>query len=296
MEAAEYAAFQQAQGERVLTLDGTCWIRVRLGFYRPLLPFRELAPLGLRTPAAGLLGGCQFAVPAGSPSNSWLNLRLFENVAAYSLASLDGNRRRQVRLASERLKIRPVTDPRELAEQAFPVYCQFYERTHYAYRSDRRRRSGFARWVDGLFGSSGQMILGAYGGGQLGAVSVSQLVEDTLHYSTFFSTDPFLRLCASDLMLHTVREAAARQQGISRIFAGMYKSGVGLDRFYFLRGGRLARKPAWLKLGPVGAFLLRTCLPRQHARLCGLVPSQPAPRPGAPAPAGDHPTTDAPKA
>jgi hypothetical protein len=213
-------------------------------------------------------------VPAGHPSNSSLNLRIYDDVKAYTLDSLQPRRRRQLKQAAKQLIIRPLTDPTEFKNQAYPVYLSFYERTRYAFDSMRRYKPWFARW---------NVILGAYRGEQLGAVSVSQLVDETLLYSTFFCAGPFLKLGTADLMLHTVRATAAERNDIQRIFPGMGRGGDNLDRFHLMRGCKIVGKPAWLQLNRVSALLLRHCLPGQFARLCG--------RPDESTPSGmeDHP-------
>ena len=265
----ELAGFEGILGQRIIPANGMYWRRVRPCFYRPLLQFQEYQPGLVKPSAMALLGGFQHAVLPEEKANSCLNLLMFEDAEAYSLDCLDYNRKRQAKLAAKQFVIQPITDINEFKQKAYPVYLSFYERTRYQYGSQRRKEPCFSRWADGLFRISNLVILGGYRNGELGGVSVSLLVEDTLCYATFFCNAESLRLGLSDLMLHFVREAVAEGQCAKQIFAGLYKGGKGLDDFYLLRGCKLVRKPALLHLNPLAAFFLKCFLPEQYARLRG---------------------------
>ena len=265
----EFAAFEGILGQSIIPANGMYWRRVRPCFYRPLLTFQEYQPGLVKPSAMALLGGFQHVVPPEEKANSCLNLLMFEDAEAYSLDCLDYNRKRQAKLAAKQFVIQPITDINEFKQKAYPVYLSFYERTRYQYGSQRREEPCFSSWADALFRISNLVILGGYRNGELGGISVSLLVEDTLCYATFFCNAESLRLGLSDLMLHYMREAVAEEQCAKQIFAGLYKGGNGLDDFYLLRGCKLVRKPALLHLNPLAAFLLKRFLPEQYARLRG---------------------------
>lgn len=270
-----FAAFEGLLGQQTAEIDGFIWSRVRPLFYRPLLPFVELVPGAVKPPPLAFLGGFQHAVPSSADSNSFLDFLIFEDPKAYSLAQLDYNRKRQVKLASKEFQIRPIADPREFRADAYRVYRSFYDRTRYEYGSQRTQQAFFERWTDGLFKIPHVAILGGYRGGKLGGVSLSMLVGDTLFYATFFCDDASLRLFLSDLMLHSIREAASVQPEVKQIFAGMHKGGGGLDDFYLLRGCKVVRKPACSHLNPLAELILKSVLPREYARLCSGVAHEP---------------------
>lgn len=269
MTIAELARFERILGQRIFPVKGIYWRGVRCFFYRPLLPFQEFRPGTGGFPLFGLIGGFQHAVPPSELANSFLNYLMFEDAPAYSLESLDYNRKRQVKLAMKHFEIRPVSDVNEFKQNAYPVYLSFLNRTQYPYGSQRKHRDFFCEWADNLFQIRPAVVLGGYRNGVLGGISVSLLVEDTLCYKMFFCDTESLKLGLSDLMLHSVRQAVATSRCARQIFAGMYNGGKGLDDFYLLRGFRLVRKPALLRLNPLAALLLRTFLPGYHARLIG---------------------------
>jgi hypothetical protein len=274
MAAGEFAAFEQLLDPHIVLRNGIYWRRVRPFFYRPLLLFHEFAPGAVKPPSLARLGGFQHAVPTGEKANSCLNLLIFENVEAYSLEQLDYNRKRQVKQAAKQFVIRPVADVREFKEQAYPVYLSFYERTHYQHGAQRRNRAFFSQWAEALFQLPKALVLGGYRKGMLEGVSVSLFVEETLCYAMFFCNSESLRAGLSDLMLHTVREAAAQSRRVKRIFSGMYKGGNGLDDFYLLRGCQVVRKPALLNVNPLAAFLLKSFLSRYYAHMRGEIQKQ----------------------
>jgi len=274
MAAGEFAAFEQLLDPHIVLRNDVYWRQVRPFFYRPLLPFRELVPAAVKPPPLARLGGFQHAVPPGERANSCLNLLLFENAEAYSLEQLDYNRKRQVKQAAKQFVIRPVADVREFKEQAYPVYLSFYERTHYQHGAQRQNRAFFFQWAEDLFQLPKVVILGGYRKGMLEGVSVSLLVEETLCYAMFFCNSESLRAGLSDLMLHTVRDAAAQSRRVKQIFSGMYKGGNGLDDFYLLRGCQVVRKPALLNVNPLAAFFLKHFLSRYYAHMRGEIQKQ----------------------
>lgn len=263
-----FAAFQRLMGGKVIELDHVYWVQVRPGFYRPLLHF-EAYRSGAITLPSPWFGGGQFAVAPEEPANSCLNRLVFENAPDYSLDRLEKNPRRQVKRAGNEFVIRPMHEVEEFKRQAFPVYASFYQRTRYSVAAQRREPVHFSRWAEALFKIPGVLVLGGYREGELGGVSLSFVVHQTLIYATFFCNDASLRLHLSDLMLHTVRASAASSPEIKEIFVSMHKGGGGLDDFYRHRGAKLVRQRAWLQLNPITRLLLRSCRPRQYALLLG---------------------------
>jgi hypothetical protein len=176
-----------------------------------------------------------------------------------------------VRWAAKRFTVRPFTDRTEFAEQAFPVYKFFYARTRYRYLAERLHKPNFDKWADAVFEHGPALILGAFRGTELSAVSIAHAVEDTLLYSTVFGTDEALRDHVSDLLLHTVRQAASRDGHITQVYVGMPKPAEdrGIDEFSIRRGCRVVAKPAALWLNPASKLLLGCFFSGQYARMRG---------------------------
>lgn len=271
MAVAEVAHFERILGQRVFPVKHIYWRRVRRFFYRPVLPFQEFRPSAGGFPFWGRIGGFQHAVPSNEQANSFLNYLMFENASAYSLESLDYNRKRQVKQAMKQFEIRPVSSVDEFKRNAYPVYLSFFNRTQYQHGSRRRERDFFCRWADELFRIPQAVVLGGYRNGVLGGVSVSLLAEDTLCYKMFFCDTESLKRGLSDLMLHSVKQSVAASRCAKQVFAGMYNGGNGLDDFYLLRGFQLVRKPALLCLSPLAAVALKRFLPDAYARLAGEI-------------------------
>lgn len=275
MSAENFAGFVGLLGPRIVRAGDMYWGEVRPCFYRPLLPLRAHDPATVRPPALATVGGVQFAVASPEHANSTLNCLVFDRTTEYSPAQLDKNRRRQVRLAAKEFTLRPITDPEEFKRTAHPVYLSFHNRTGYKVGAERRDPARFAAWADTLFRFPHVLVLGGYRAGVLGGVSLTYRVGSTVFYATFFCDDASLEAYLSDLMLHTVREAAAASPEVSEVYAGMFKGVRGLDDFYLHRGARLIRQPARLQINPLTRVLLSRLLPRQFAQLQGhLSPAQ----------------------
>jgi hypothetical protein len=273
----EAARFRRSLGDGITMAGGVIWRQVRPFFYRPLLPFKEYPTGSVKGPGLASLGGFQHAVPPLAPANSTLNLIMCNDLNSYSLASLDRHERREIKRANEALTISIVEDVNHLKSQAYPVYLSFYERTGYQYKSDRRRKENFDKWVEALFAHPKVVVLAAHDQNhELGAVGVWYLVESTLVYSTFFCNARSLKLHVTGLMLHNVREAVAARPDITQIYVGNFKysAAKGIDDFYLKRGCVLVQKPAWLHLNPVTETGLKRFAPEQYSRLVGAIPGQ----------------------
>lgn len=282
---AGFAEFVGLLGPRIVQVGNMHWGEVRRCFYRPLLPLLTYDPATIRPPALAVLGGVQYPVSPDAQPNSWLNWLVFDQTADYSVARLDKNRRRQVRLAARDFEIRVITDREEFKRLAYPVYLSFHNRTGYKVGAERRDPARFAAWSEALFRIPGVLILGGYRAGALGGVSLTYRVGGTIFYATFFCDDDALERYLSDLMLHTVRESAAAAPGVHHVYAGMFKGIRGLDDFYLHRGARLIRQPARLEINPVAGALLPRLLPRQYAQLIGHLSAEQLRQAGLTAPA-----------
>jgi hypothetical protein len=269
MSLAEFGRSAQAEGQKVICDGGVWWREVRPFFARPLLPYRPAVPT-TDLPWRYRLGGLQYAARPGETANSHIELIMFP-AAGYNLAALPHKRRWEVRAAERHFSLRMYESASGFAEQAHPVYVDFFRRTRYGYRSDRLDRVGFDRWTDVLFGPGKANVLGAFAGGQLEAVGVLRAVEGTLHYSSFFARGSALRHHVASLMLHRAREMAAAAGDIVEVFAGVRKTGADrtVDDFYLHRGAEIRRIPACLRLNPLAKFLLRGLAPERFRRLTG---------------------------
>lgn len=277
MSSDRYAAYCCAQGEKLIKVDGIWWREAKPFFFRPLLITKTYKVGTFRPPALACCGGFQHGVSEGDESNSFINLLLFENPQSYSLDQLNWGKRKQVRTADKEFEIRRIFDLGEF-RGAYEVYLDFYRRTGYAYRSDRKAPERFSEWAEVLFQFPEVMVLGAYHNGHLGAVSVSHLVEDLLFYSTVFCDTESLKQNVNGLMLHKVREAAALTASIATIFAGGRKqaSAKGVDDFYLTRGCSTVDLPAHLRLNLLAGSVVRLLFPSSYRALCGehlMVPS-----------------------
>ncbi|HTX22410.1 MAG TPA: hypothetical protein VMD27_11230 [Candidatus Aquilonibacter sp.] len=267
----EFAAFERSQGHVIIKIRNVHWRRVRHFFYRPMLPFHELSPGMFTAPRGAFWGGIQYAVSPGQKANSFLDLMLFEDTAAYCLDSLERHKKKQVRQAGRHFIIQPIRDLDTFKQKGYPVYLSFYERTHYEYKSERRYEDQFCAWAESIFQFPKVVVLGAFRNRELEAISISKLVENTLIYSTVFCNTESLQFDVTSLLLHSLREAAARHPEVKQIYVGNYKfqGRKGIDEFYFTRGCNLVRKPALLHMNPLTTCLLRIFLPEQYDRLMG---------------------------
>jgi len=269
MELEDFATFEGLLGLKVVKTKNTYWRQVRPFFFRPLVIFKEYHHELINVPLSASMGGFQYAVGPDQMANSFLNFLVFENPEDYSVELLDHNRKRQVRLASKQFEVRPIDNVGEFKEKAYPIYLSFYERTRYEVGSARRHRHYFYHWADAIFQIPNLLILGGFRADELHGVSLSMRIDDTVVYATFFSTLESLRLFLSDLMLHSLRAAAAACPHVKQVFLGIFKGNKGLDDFYLLRGAKVVRKRAKLHIRPIWNMVLKHCMPTVHSKLLG---------------------------
>lgn len=267
-----YAAYRRALGESVHQHSGIWWRRVRFGFYQPLCPLQEIRPRPGDRPWASHLGAVQHLTPSDVSHNSTVAFLLFPEPHLYSLTALSQNMRYKARRGLRAFRVEPLLNLPDFIRLAYPVYCDFQDRTAYHYKADRSTPEGFSAWATILYRFPQLRILGAFRGDQLEAVTVSYLIGQVLHYATVFSRTEARRDYVSDLMLHVVREDAARQPGLRTLLAARAGMPRGLDDFYLARGAQLTVLPALLRGNPITLALLRCFRPALYQRLIGSSP------------------------
>ncbi len=267
---ATFERYNRLLGQHVVVAGSMRWRRIRPFFFAPLLPFDVRATATIQAPPSSWCGGLQYAVPAAEPPNSCIRLSMFRELASYSLSQLDYNRRRQIRIAAQKIEIRPVDDLDTLIREGHRVYCDFYERTRYSYGVQRRDPVFFRRWAEAVLDLPGLVILGGYVRDCLRGVSISMRVGEVLIYATYFCDTESLRMGISDLMLHAVRAAAASSGDAQAIYVGSFKGRK--DDFYALRGAQCVKLPARLQLNPLARAALKALRPQVYAKLLGDFP------------------------
>lgn len=275
----EFAGLVREFGAKVISRNGILWRRVRPFFYRPILPVREFSKAAVGQPF-GWPCAYQHALAGEGRANSAMNFIMLETPGEYSVADLGRRRQQLVRQAARHFQVRPLRELREFQEQGFLAYRSFYERTGYAYGTERKTEATFHQWAETVFQHPKVILLGGYGPEGLVGVSRSYWVERTLVYATLFCETNALKQNLGELMFHELRMLAAQEPQIQEIFVRNYQGGNSLDQYYLLRGCKLVTKPARLVVPAVVAACIKWFLPRQHARLrgtfsAGSIPSSP---------------------
>lgn len=275
----EHAHFQwYVNGLSVIRVGGVWWLWVRPFFYRPLDLFVDY-PETQKVPWDGLaLGAVQYPVAPGVPASSSIRLIICQEVAKYSFAGLRGGMRSDIRRGWREFEVHPIPSVEALISGGHPVYCDFYRRTGYGFKSSCLEPMRFAEWARAVFARPKVRVLGAYHNGELAAVSISYRVLDTLHYSTYFGNDFAHAGGAAECMLHTIRKDASQEPGLRYLFAGSAGMPRGLDRFYLRRGFEVLERPSQLRGNPLVLGSLRSLAPEWYRRISGSLGPDSPPR------------------
>lgn len=270
MSLAEYAELQTQLGEKVVSRYGHYWRRVRPFFYRPLLPVETFNNHWTHAPG-DWSAGFQYAVSDNALANSTMNFIMVENSGEYSLQKVSHNRRRLIKQAANVFQVRPIRNLQELKDRGYRAYHDFHNRTGYSYRSDRKNKILFDEWAETLFQHPKAILLGGYTAEGLVAVSCSYWINKILVYATLFSTTESLKKNVGELMFHELRKIVVTHSAIKGIYVRPYQGGNRMDQYYLMRGCKLVRQPAHLKLPPLMSMFIRCLMPREYAVLCGEV-------------------------
>ena len=267
---------RRVNGAALVQVEGTWWRRVRGLFYRPL-NLLETFSEKTRGPSSGLVfGAIQFPVARGEAANSSIRTIQCVNARTYSADHLASPIQRNLKKARRTFQIQPIVDRTAFEQGAYSVYCEFQARTQYEHLRERVHRDSFQQWTGRLFEFPELRFIGAFESGSLCAVAITFRLQDTLHYASYFGNERALANRASDLVLHSVRESAAQDSGIRRVFAATAGMPRGLDSFYLRRGFQYLDLPAVLRGNRLSLALLRWIAPRVHSKLVGAgMPSGP---------------------
>lgn len=266
----EYARCQQAEGLKVLQIDGVYWVEIRPFFFRPLFPFTRIAPQSKRYPKKASLGGYLHAVPAGVTANATMNFFVYDDLKNYSISNLNAKRRKAITKGMKNFTVKLLTDQDEFADQAYQVYRAFQKRTNYSYKAERVNRQAFEEWSKSLFSRPKVIKTGVYLDGRLCAVETSYLIEDVIIGDALFVDDAALKMEVTDFIYHVLREAAA-QTDASYFFAGFPTGVKSLDESKFIRGCKLLRVPACYKLNPITRSVVKVFMKTSYQKLLQII-------------------------
>ncbi len=267
----EYADLEAANGAKLRRDNGVWWKEVRPFFYRPLYPFARMEPYAKRSVRPNsFLGGFQHLVTDSHSCNSHMNFIVLDKIHEYSLDALSHNYRKNIKKGSRYFAVKKVDDINEFVSGGYAVYLSFYNRTGYFWKKERTELIKFMQWAENLYRFQKLLILGAYYNGELSAISISYLVEDTIIYATFFCKSECLQMRASELMLHTIRTMASECKYAKSIFMGMPLNRKGVNDFKISRGCNIISEPAYLKINPLVYHLSRLFRKEIYLKLVGM--------------------------
>lgn len=263
----EYYQLERAMGSIIRVIQGRGWRQVRPGFWRPAFPFQTVPRGSAQVPVTSWMVGYQHAVDDWKQANSALRFIVYENPREYRLDREPKGFRQNVRRALKTFVVREIGGAKQFVEEAWPVYCSFWKRTRYAWRSDRIRRDRFAAWSAALFSSGKVMVFGAYRDGHLmGVNSVYQVGQVVVAGPTFCHTAA-LKDRVSDALLHVLRTVAAQCVDAVCLFRGMASGKPSLDAAKLERGALPVEVPAYCRLQPWAYLALRIFWPDALRRL-----------------------------
>ncbi|WP_224984377.1 hypothetical protein [Geomonas agri] len=265
----EYAEFQKSTGVKIIKVGDVWWRQVHHFFFRPLFPFAEVAPEPSRYPLPARIGGVIHLVPTGAPSNSFMNMFVYDQLKDYSLDSVGAKQRCIVKKALSNFTAKRITDLEEFVDGASPLYISFYSRTKYSYQKERLQREKFTAWARPIFNNAKVVVTGAYRQQKLCAIDISYQVENVIIDDVFFSDTESQILKVTDFMVHTLRESA-RSADASILFRGFPTGKQSLDNSKITRGCSIRKTAAFTKINPFALRVAKALLPESYQKLIAV--------------------------
>jgi hypothetical protein len=265
----EYAEFQIASGVKTIKIDGIWWTEARPFFFRPLFPFAKLAQENAKYPLQSVLGGVLHPVPEGTPSNSCMNFFLYDDLREYSIDKFSTKQRWIIKQGLKNFEARRITDLRMFIDEAYPIFAEFYDRTRYFYKKERKERDSFAAWAELFFRFPKVFVMGGFYQGRLCAVDISYRVEDIIIEDTFFSDRECQKLRVTDFFVHTLREAA-RSSDASVLFRGFPSGKQTLDESKVRRDCKVLKMPAYCRINPIALYIGKAFMNRSYRKYLAM--------------------------
>jgi hypothetical protein len=263
-----YAAWLREGGVKTREHRGRHWREMPRGFYQPvhwaarLTPEQATSPL---FPSWGFRAGLR--EEDASAATGTIPLHLLSDLQGYSLDTLSGNRRSQVRRCLKRTEITQLQDPGLLQAQGYAVMRSAVLRAGYkAVESEQQYLTGVRRpWPPGS-----RFLLAAVVDGKLGGYLVGSAIDDTAYLDEIHVATDALASYAAPGLVFTFVQACQRTPGLRQVVYGLHsREDSSLCSFKEALGFPVRHLPARCRINPLAAALLRWRYPDKYYRLAG---------------------------
>lgn len=270
MSLGEYAQFEIANNARVNKHRGIWWRQIRPFFYRPLFPLQEIPSDSINS----FFTGYQHLVPEGSRSNSYMNFFIFDNLHRYTIDELKHDYRKNIRKGMKHFDIVELPHSRYNLQDAYPAYLSFYQRTHYGWDKSRKHKMIFESWSNRISQIPKVHLLGALDNEALVAIAILLLVENVIIYETFFCHTSALTKRVSELMLHYIRNVAAKCKEADILYLGSFTNRPSIDTFKLSRGCRVISRRACYHIHPLMLHMIKLFKRKSYQKVIGSSEAQ----------------------
>lgn len=224
----EYALQLRELGREVHINDGVWWEKHHFGYCKPAYEFRSFRPGEAKPKFKRSFIGYSHPVPV--PSDRVRTLRWMildgEALGLFSLSSISGKKRNQVRKGLKNCEVRRLDDVERHLEEMRQINISQAERQmgigdfglpvrYYIDEAELWRRDT-RRW----FSLENREWWGAFVDGMLGAYMVTYQVESVRFIGVMKSHTQYLRNCVTDAIYFTVLELAGKDESCKMVVNG----------------------------------------------------------------------------
>jgi hypothetical protein len=252
----DYAKFELSNNEAVFKHNNIWWRKIRIGFYRPILPFYSYDKSSISIPWMFYIGGFQFSVTNIDDSDSYVNYFIFDDLKNYDIKNLKYNIRRQIHIGEKNLKVNMVKDIDDFVRQGYHIYKSFQAKTNYMWKKERLDVNNFRQWAEKIY-SHNILVLGAYLEEILIAINIIAHVQDFIFLMSSFADSTYSKYYPYDLLLHEIRKIAQKRDNVKFIFYGNYASKDGVNQSKILRGAKLISLPSYYYINPFIKYFIK---------------------------------------
>lgn len=243
----EYVEQLRTLGESLHFHDDVWWQSVSPLYCKPAFEYRRLAVNQARPDRLRALLGYSHMVDTEASANSAKQMIAMarEAIAGFSMTSLDGAERAQVRKGLRLLQIAPIVDLEVVLEDLRILNVSQARRTQHGLPAEyyEENADAWRRYMRRLFALPNRTWLGAFADDRLVAFYYYYQVEDVLMIDSAKSHADHLKKCPNSALVYTILDQARRTGDVRLIVYGGPSRNQNLDNFKARYGFRATSLP-----------------------------------------------------
>lgn len=265
-----HVQWRKELGWKVKFNNGVYWNEVKKGFYQPIHLLQKISYDQISAPP-GFCWGYRAALTESNSlqANGAITVHLKTDLDNFSLTSLRGTRRRDVRMALKKVEFFEIDDPHFLQKNAYALYCSTLQRTKHARPQPKELfERSCLRSINP--GDGSRCVIGGIVEGRLAGFSEVYCIEGFAYVESIWIASEYVTTNISSGINYLIIELCKRSPQIHTVIHGQHaRENEALNFFKKDMGYQLFKVPAKVHINPLASYLLRIVQPHKYYRLTG---------------------------